>query len=98
MPYVYLISNYKHDNIHSGHCTELAKVIDFYAQHNDMSLNYPVENYLMRMVYLEELTSDSAAIERVTHFTKLPLAEKIKLIESINPDWIELKPGVNIEL
>lgn len=96
--YVYLISNYSHTNIQSGYCEDVRKAIGFYSKHNDMTLNYPLDKYLHRLVYLEEVSSEGKAVDRLTYFTHMPNTEKIKLIESINPDWIELKPGVNIEL
>lgn len=99
MPYyVYLISDYSKKSIHSGYCGDVNKMIGKYAEHNEMSLNYPPDKYLFRLVYLEELETQGKAIDRNMYLTFMPLVEKIKEIEKFNPEWLELMPGINIEL
>ena len=96
--FVYLISDYTHKNIHCGYTSDLIKLLELYNILNITSLNYHAENYLNRIVYMEEVKKEGTAIDRLLYFTHLPLIEKIAEIQAVNPQWLDLSldPNFNI--
>ena len=96
--FIYLMADHTHKHLHAGYCKDIIKAIDFYKEQEMMSLYYPTEKYLTRLVYLTEVTTEKQAIEGFEYFNFMPITEKIKEVINVNPGWIELIPGVNIEL
>lgn len=93
--YFYLMSNSDKTSIHAGCCIDIANMLSFYKK-MPVSL---IDGKNMNMIfYLEEYTQEENAIQRVKEVTSFTLQQKKELIESINPDYIELVPGKNIEI
>lgn len=92
---MYVMANESRDNIHVGTTQALKKALEFYTKIPSMS--YPVKKLNM-LVYLEEFTNKNAAIERFEQVTRFNKAQKTELIESVNPDWIDMIPGETFEM
>jgi putative endonuclease len=45
-----------------------------------------------RLVYFEEFTEITQAIEREKQLKGWRRAKKVRLIETMNPDWVDLAP------
>jgi putative endonuclease len=57
------------------------------------------ENYSNNiLVYLEEVANLEQARTRLDQFMGLNREQKESLINNINPEWVEIVPGVNIQL
>lgn len=82
-------------SIHVGYSKELKQTLMWY---NAMPRSIKDGSKMNSLVYLEEYTQEENAIQRVKEVTSFTLQQKKKLIETINPDYIELVPGVNIEI
>ena len=93
--YVYLISDFKKKNIHAGYCEDVPKMVGFYNDLNDLSIRLNEDHYLNRLVYFEEMGKEGDAIDRVMFFTFTPLIERIKLIEEVNPTFMNLTTASN---
>lgn len=70
-------------------------MIEWYKKLPTMFLWGKQQNIL---IWLEECRSLQAAKDRFEELIKLTKQQRIELIESGNPQWVELKPGENITL
>lgn len=93
--YVYLISDFSHRHIQAGYCSDMTKMVTFYNKMNEMSLYPSDEKYINRLVYFEEVNKEGDAINRLMFFTFIPLTERIKLIEEVNPTFMDLTTASN---
>lgn len=50
------------------------------------------------LVFAEELTNQAEALERFKGFSTLSQKQIFDYVKSVNPDLIELKPGINFTL
>lgn len=93
--FIYIITDRNRNNLHVGLCSDMMKTVQFYK---DMpTLFFDQSQQLSRLVYFEEISSEEQAMERfkfVSTFTRL---QKEKMIRSVNPNWIDLTPGINFE-
>lgn len=93
--YVYVITDRNRNNLHVGLSTDLMKTMDFY---NTMPcLLFDPGQQLNRLVYFEEFNSDAMAHSRfltINQFTKM---QKERLVRSVNTDWIDLCPALQVE-
>jgi len=95
--FVYMVSDYLKKNIHIGYATDLEKMLKIYDQINEMSLSWPVENYLNRLVYLEEISTDYLAKDRFKIISTLTSKEKREMITELNPTWCDLTADQNFK-
>lgn len=93
--FIYIISDFTKRNIHFGYCSDVVKTVEIYNTMNTMSLHYPAENYLNRLVYFEENGSEEKCLERLRQLMTLTVKEKREMIIEINPEWIDLTKDVN---
>lgn len=93
--FVYLVTDRNRTCIHVGMSTDLMKTMSFYRQMPN--LFFDAGQQLTRLVYFEELSSESVALERFNLINKFARIQKDRLIRSVNPDWIDLTIGLDFE-
>lgn len=83
-------------NLIVGSCKDIVKAIAFFQGLPQVNL---IANHRSNiLVHLEELFSEENAKTRFDELNKLTRLQKENLINEVNPDWVELKIGINIEL
>lgn len=93
--FVYLVTDRNRNSIHVGMSTDLMKTMTFYRQMPN--LFFDAGQQLTRLVYFEELSSESSAKERFNLINKFTRIQKDRLIRAVNPDWIDLTIGLDFE-
>lgn len=93
--YVYLVTDRNRTCLHVGMSTDLMKTMNFYRQMPD--LFFDSGQQLTRLVYFEELNSESLAVDRFNLISKFTRIQKDRMIRSVNPDWIDLTIGLDFE-
>jgi putative endonuclease len=71
------------------------KTMSFYRQMPN--LFFDAGQQLTRLVYFEELNSETLAMERFKLISKFTRIQKDRMIRSVNPDWIDLTIGLDFE-
>jgi len=94
--FVYIITDRNRNNLHVGLCTDLLKTLQFYSEMP--TLFFDSSKHLNRLVYFEEINSEEMAMDRFKFVSTFTRPQKEKMIRSVNPDWIDLTIGLNIEL
>ena len=93
--FIYIITDRNRKNLHVGLCSDLVKTLQFYS---DMpTLFFDSAQQLNRLVYFEEINTEEQAMERFKIVSTYTRPQKEKMIRSVNPDWIDLTIGLNIE-
>jgi len=95
--FVYIISDYTRKNIHVGYCTDIVKTVEEYNMINDVSLLWPLDKYLNRLVYLEEVPDEFWAKDRIKALVILTNREKEEMILESNPAWMDLTTADNFQ-
>lgn len=93
--FVYLVTDRNRTCLHVGMSTDLSKTMAFYRQMPN--LFFDAGQQLTRLVYFEELNSESAAMQRFNLISKYTRVQKDRMIRSVNPDWIDLTLGLDFE-
>jgi putative endonuclease len=93
--YVYLVTDRNRSCLHVGMSTDLMKTMAFYRKMPN--LFFDAGQQLTRLVYFEELNSESNAIQRFNLISKFTRAQKDKLIRAVNADWVDLTVGLDYE-
>lgn len=93
--FVYLVTDRNRNSIHVGMSTDLMKTMTFYRQMPN--LFFDSGQQLTRLVYFEEFSSESSAVERFNLINKFARIQKDRLIRAVNPDWIDLTIGLDFE-
>ncbi len=93
--YVYLVTDRNRSCIHVGMSTDLMKTMAFYRQMPN--LFFDSGKQLTRLVYFEELNSETTAIQRFKLISKFTRIQKDKMVRSVNPDWVDLTIGLDFE-
>lgn len=93
--FVYLVTDRNRSSIHVGMSTDLMKTMNFYRQMPN--LFFDSGQQLTRLVYFEELSSESSALERFNLISKFTRIQKDRMVRSVNPDWIDLTIGLDFE-
>lgn len=93
--FVYLVTDRNRSCIHVGMSSDLMKTMSFYRQMPN--LFFDAGQQLTRLVYFEELNSETLAMERFKLISKFTRIQKDRMIRSINPDWIDLTIGLDFE-
>lgn len=88
--YFYIITSGKDSFLHIGYTKDIKRAILFYK-----SLPNELKDY-NRLVYLEQYKVEENARNRHEEVTRFTKAQKEELVNSINPGWVELVPGINI--
>lgn len=93
--YVYIITDRNRSSLHVGMSADLLKTVSFYRQMPNLFFDSPGQ--LSRLVYFEELRTESAALHRFNIISKFTRPQKEKLIRDVNPDWLDLSLGLDYE-
>ncbi len=93
--YVYLVTDRNRSCLHVGMSTDLMKTMTFYRQMPN--LFFDAGQQLTRLVYFEELASETTAVQRFNLISKFTRVQKDRMIRSVNPDWIDLTVGLDFE-
>lgn len=85
---VYIITNQTSSVFYTGVTSNLEQRI---SQHRNKSFGgFSAKYKLCRVVYVEELPNIAAAILREKYIKMMSRERKMKLINSINPNWEDL--------
>ena len=93
--YLFIFCDSGIDHFQVATTTDIKKTIKFYGEMPSIFYKPKRQNVL---VYLEEYTTSEAVKTRFEEVMRLTKQAKILLVESCNPNWVELKIGQNIEL
>lgn len=93
--FIYIITDRNRKNLHVGLCSDLLKTLQFYTQMP--TLFFDSAQHLTRLVYFEEINTEEQAMERFKYVSTFTRAQKEKMIRPVNPDWVDLTIGLNIE-
>lgn len=93
--YVYIVTTNDDRMLLVGYCDDIEKTIKFFKELPNLHENTTDYN---RLVYVEEHSDKGICIERFDELMAFTRDLKEAVIDSCNPDWIELKPGINFEL
>lgn len=86
--YIYILTNYNNTTLYIGVTSDLVNRI---YQHKEKLVDGFSKRYnLNKLVYFEVFTTAYDAISREKQLKGGSRAKKIKLIESINPAWLDL--------
>ena len=91
--YVYILSNNNNRVIYTGVTNDLVRRIYEHKQHLDKG-SFTAQYNVDRLVYFEGTSSSWAAIEREKQIKGWNRARKNKLIESQNPNWVDLYESI----
>lgn len=87
------MSNASKTIFHVGVCKDILKAIEFYDKLPRLSVDKV--NYL---VYLEIYTLENEAKERFEELNKMSFDAKKEVVSLVNPEFVELIIGVNIDI
>ena len=91
--YVYILANATNVTIYTGITRDLVRRV--YEHRHNMDPNGFTARYKVhKLVYFEETTDVKAALEREKQIKSWNRARKNALVESMNPVWQELYPGI----
>ena len=93
--YVYLVTDSNRSCLHVGMSTDLMNTMVFYRQMPN--LFFDSGQQLTRLVYFEELSSESTAVQRFNLISRFTRIQKDRMVRSVNPDWIDLTIGLDFE-
>ena len=91
--YVYILSNINHRVLYTGITNDLVRRMYEHKNHLDKN-SFTARYNIDKLVYFEETTSSRAAIEREKQIKSWSRKHKNKLIESKNPDWLDLYESI----
>ena len=91
--YVYILANINNRVIYTGVTNDLIRRVYEHKQHLDKG-SFTAQYNVDRLVYFEETSSSRAAIEREKQIKSWNRARKNQLIESKNPEWMDLYESI----
>jgi putative endonuclease len=90
--YVYILANRKHGTLYTGVTSNLHARVH---QHRKGTGSAFTRRYnVTRLVYVEEFGLITEAIRRESTIKGWPRAWKIRTIEAVNPDWLDLTESI----
>ncbi len=90
--YVYIITNLYNTVLYIGVTSDLKKRI--YEHRARLVDGFSKKYNLHKLVYYEILNSPDSAIAREKHLKGSSRQRKVDLIQSMNPEWNDLYPGI----
>ncbi len=91
--YVYILANINNRVIYTGVTNDLIRRVYEHKQHLDKG-SFTAQYNVDRLVYFEETSSSRAAIEREKQIKSWNRVRKNQLIESQNPEWMDLYESI----
>lgn len=86
--YVYLLTNWNHRVIYVGVTNNLQRRI--YEHKNKIIQGFTEKYNINKLVYFETAIDIRAAIAREKQIKRWRRAKKTRLVETVNPDWLDL--------
>jgi putative endonuclease len=90
--YVYILASKPRGTLYVGMTNDLVKRV--HQHRSDLIEGFTKRYGVHLLVYCEQCTDVSGAIWREKRLKKWNRAWKIRLIESPNPEWFDLYPGL----
>ena len=87
--YVYILFNKPNGTLYTGVTSDLYKRICEHKQHKD-PYSFTAQYGVDKLGYFEEFQTIQEAIDREKQIKAGSRAKKLKLIESLNPNWDDL--------
>ena len=87
--YVYILTNTNNRVLYTGMTNDLVRRMYEHKHHLDKS-SFTAQYNVDKLVYFEETSSNRAAIEREKQIKDWNRKRKNKLIETKNPNWVDL--------
>ena len=91
--YVYILANATNVAIYTGVTRDLARRVYEHRNHLDPN-SYTAKYNIHKLVYFEATSDVKAAIEREKQIKSGNRAKKNALVETMNPKWEDLYPGL----
>ena len=88
--YVYIMTN-EQKTLYTGVTNDLERRV--YEHKNKLVEGFTRKYNITRLVYYERTTDVQAAIEREKQIKGWLRKKKIALVESMNPEWVDLSEG-----
>lgn len=88
MNYIYILTNSTNTVLYIGVTNDLKRRI--YEHKNELIDGFTKKYHIHKLIYYEAYSSIKTAIAREKQLKCWMRAKKIKLIETQNPDWIDL--------
>ena len=93
--FVFIVTDRNRSSLHVGISSDVKKTMSFYEK--IPTLIFDTAGQLTRLIYFEELNSESEAFVRFNLLSKFTRAQKEKLIREVNPNWVDLALRLNVE-
>ena len=87
--YLYILTNANNRVLYTGVTNDLVRRVYEHKHHLDNS-SFTAQYNVDKLVYFEETSSSRAAIEREKQIKGWNRKRKDKLVESKNPNWVDL--------
>ena len=91
--YVYILANATNVTIYTGITRDLVRRVYEHRHEMDPS-SFTARYKVHKLVYFEQTTDVKAALEREKQIKSWNRARKNALVESMNPAWQDLYPGI----
>lgn len=90
--YVYILASSKNGTLYAGVTSNLEKRV--YEHRNNLVKGFTQEYGIHKLVYFEETNEVNEALTREKVLKKWNRNWKVRLIESMNPEWRDLADGL----
>ena len=91
--YVYILASATNVTIYTGITRDLVRRV-YEHRHNLDPDSFTAKYRVHKLVYYEQTTDVKAALEREKQIKSWKRARKNELVESMNPTWKDLYPGI----
>ena len=91
--YVYILASATNVTIYTGITRDLVRRV-YEHRHNLDPDSFTAKYRVHKLVYYEQTTDVKAALEREKQIKSWKRTKKNKLVESMNPTWQDLYPGI----
>ena len=85
--YVYIVTNSEKDVLYTGVTNNLLRRLMEHRENRGMESTFAGKYYCNKLVYYERFFQIEHAIAREKQIKNWRREKKVKLIESLNPDW-----------
>ena len=91
--YVYILTNKNHTVLYTGVTSDLIRRVYEHKNHLDKD-SFTAKYKVTKLVYYEETSDVTVAIEREKQIKSWNRERKTSLIMGMNPNWIDLYPRI----
>jgi putative endonuclease len=90
--YVYILASRKNGTLYIGVTNDIVRRV--YQHRHGITGGFASKYGATKLVWFEDTPNIAGAIQREKRLKKWPRAWKINLIDTQNPDWVDLYPGL----